>query len=770
SLTLPFTPSNFVVGVGQLDGLGAEEIVLGADGNPGASTNFLLVLNQGPTSWSTQRVDVGQFGVTSIAVGQPAGRPTVGIYVGLREANGAGRVLEFTSNGAIWQSNLIAVSTHEPAFVGGVRRTGDLLVNFATNGMAGTLWSLAFSNAAWSASLVSSNGSHRGAVTHGPIPSRVIRDASIRLLDAGGIEVIGGDFEAAKDGIVLPTNAIPNDATGKWHFNTPRQTTWDEAQNYFTNYHGSLVTINSSEENNWLVSQLRSGWVDDQGWIGLHWQYEGWRYVPYWTSHDRGGFRTEIDPQSREVLWAYPNVTTAPVTIVAPGFVEFRGSNLWYIVPREGQRIGIGEVKPPVETFTNRWLIPAAPATSNLVWRSLPLETGQTRPGATNQSAILHCFVDDRNGSGSVDAADAFVFAEYQISNNTVLATTRTNLPLGSGVLAQSFAVAAVDLLDQGLDTVFTGEPGGGIYSWAVADTSSPLQRRMFSQDYAGKAWHALAGVRMAAGGESLAGLLVHPGDQSVCSVILWPPQAILAAPQSRVMQTAPVASVLPQRGVAGTLVPVRTRLWDAEGNASTPFLQYRLPGTTNWRDAAIAFLDGAPYSTANKVPAPPEGSDHVLTWDGSAVYAATGATNFWFRARALDVTLLGDWSEPMLYALTVPRDADGDGLPDDWEMRYFGDTGQDENADPDNDGIKNIDEYRYGLDPTRRQELKLSISLDPSAVWLHWATPEGALAVLERSEGLSRGDWTSLSTSSPYSDGWISPATFYRLRLQRVK
>ncbi|MEK7677089.1 MAG: leucine-rich repeat domain-containing protein, partial [Verrucomicrobiota bacterium] len=52
ALALPFTPSNFVVGVGQLDGLGAEEIVIGADGNPGTNMNFLLVLTQGPTSWS----------------------------------------------------------------------------------------------------------------------------------------------------------------------------------------------------------------------------------------------------------------------------------------------------------------------------------------------------------------------------------------------------------------------------------------------------------------------------------------------------------------------------------------------------------------------------------------------------------------------------------------------------------------------------------------------------------------------------------------------
>jgi|GEM_PF-1561034 len=43
----------------------------------------------------------------------------------------------------------------------------------------------------------------------------------------------------------------------------------------------------------------------------------------------------------------------------------------------------------------------------------------------------------------------------------------------------------------------------------------------------------------------------------------------------------------------------------------------------------------------------------------------------------------------------------DGDGLPDDWEIRYFGDTGQDAAGDTDGDGVSNLDEYLAGTDPT---------------------------------------------------------------------
>lgn len=76
SLQHAFTPSNFVVGMGQLDGVGA-------DGAPGTNVNHLLVLTQSPTGWQTQRVDVGAFGISSIAVGQATNRPGAAVRAGI---------------------------------------------------------------------------------------------------------------------------------------------------------------------------------------------------------------------------------------------------------------------------------------------------------------------------------------------------------------------------------------------------------------------------------------------------------------------------------------------------------------------------------------------------------------------------------------------------------------------------------------------------------------------------------------------------------------
>ena len=44
--------------------------------------------------------------------------------------------------------------------------------------------------------------------------------------------------------------------------------------------------------------------------------------------------------------------------------------------------------------------------------------------------------------------------------------------------------------------------------------------------------------------------------------------------------------------------------------------------------------------------------------------------------------------------------DTDNDGLPDDWEITYFGDISQEHNDDYDEDGLVNLEEYQTGTNP----------------------------------------------------------------------
>jgi hypothetical protein len=46
--------------------------------------------------------------------------------------------------------------------------------------------------------------------------------------------------------------------------------------------------------------------------------------------------------------------------------------------------------------------------------------------------------------------------------------------------------------------------------------------------------------------------------------------------------------------------------------------------------------------------------------------------------------------------------DLDNDGLPDDWELQYFGDLVQGPNDDYDHDELTNLEEYQLGTDPTK--------------------------------------------------------------------
>jgi len=53
-----------------------------------------------------------------------------------------------------------------------------------------------------------------------------------------------------------------------------------------------------------------------------------------------------------------------------------------------------------------------------------------------------------------------------------------------------------------------------------------------------------------------------------------------------------------------------------------------------------------------------------------------------------------GDPSNWLLFS------TDGTGMSDGWEIRYFGAIGANPNADPDSDGLSNLQEFQFGLNP----------------------------------------------------------------------
>ena len=755
SLRLPFTPSNFVVGVGQLDGEGAEEIVIGADGDPGTNTNFLLMLTQGPSSWSTQRVDIGPVRITSVAVGQPMNRISPAIYVGLGESDGSGRIVEWAKLAGVWKSQLVATSTNGPAYVLGIHAGVGVVASYPSPQSDGDfLVAFSATSGGWTSMLFDTNSSGRGLGVVGT--TSPTNKVAMRLLDRGGVSL-----SFAPPTRALPADALYREESDSWYFLTSDPLTWPDAESMAQSYGGHLVSIADANENE-FVRSLSTTSAFGEVWIGLNDISVEGRFS--WSSGEQVSF---LNWNEREPNDLFSNEDFGGLS---------KGNGHWNDLPPSYSLQGVIEVRTP--DYIPALVLPEPDARRTNNWRGSNLESGFVRSGTSNASSVFYAFVDDEGLGGVRDSGDVFVLGEYLLSGTNYVVLTPSHVPLNDLTISSSYGLASVNFLNRSTEVFFTGEPDGRVFAWTATGATNPLQRRLFSSHHAGKAWHALAAVKAVDPGEALVGLRVDPALPSVCDLILWPPQAEL--PQLVTPpQTAPLATVLPQEGVAATLVPIRIRLWDAEGNASTPFLQYQFPGSTNWQDAAISRLDDAPFSPANKIPALPGGTDHVLTWIANAVFTTPGTTNLWFRVRAQDHTLVGDWSVPMPYSLTIPADIDGDGLPDDWEQANLHTLAYGPGDDPDLDGFTNLQEYLADTDPlVGASHLRITgVSLLPGGLKLDWQGGVEATQILQRNLSVGGADsWLNIhtvapptSTSGSYTDVLGTNALqFYRLKVNR--
>ena len=66
--------------------------------------------------------------------------------------------------------------------------------------------------------------------------------------------------------------------------------------------------------------------------------------------------------------------------------------------------------------------------------------------------------------------------------------------------------------------------------------------------------------------------------------------------------------------------------------------------------------------------------------------------------------------ADEITVTVTISNDVDEDGLPDDWERRYFGDLDYGCEDDPDEDGYTNCEEYQGGSDPTDENSLPFCV------------------------------------------------------------
>jgi subtilisin family serine protease len=125
--------------------------------------------------------------------------------------------------------------------------------------------------------------------------------------------------------------------------------------------------------------------------------------------------------------------------------------------------------------------------------------------------------------------------------------------------------------------------------------------------------------------------------------------------------------------------------------------------------------------------------------------------------------------------------DTDGNGLPDWWELQYFGHlTGTDPTADPDHDGMNNLAEWIAGTNPTNAaSNLRLTLvsATNSSSIVVSWSSVAGKTYWLQRSTNLLTGFNSIVATNivatvptNTQTDTVVLPdsARFYRVGVQQ--
>ena len=103
---------------------------------------------------------------------------------------------------------------------------------------------------------------------------------------------------------------------------------------------------------------------------------------------------------------------------------------------------------------------------------------------------------------------------------------------------------------------------------------------------------------------------------------------------------------------------------------------------------------------------------------------------------------------QPYTLVASFTADSDGDGLPDEWELAYFGNLAQGPNDDPDGDGRTNAEEFANGTNPTVADILRItSLELTNNTAILSISNNSGTRYSVQVATNLS-GPWSTVATT----------------------
>lgn len=179
-------------------------------------------------------------------------------------------------------------------------------------------------------------------------------------------------------------------------------------------------------------------------------------------------------------------------------------------------------------------------------------------------------------------------------------------------------------------------------------------------------------------------------------------------------------------------------------------------------------------------------GAINTAATDQDDADAPTVAMRNQAQTRQVDIVGTNTLGFQILLAAThvvLSGDSDGDGLPDDWELQYFGSTtGADANADSDNDHFSNYSEWIAGTSPIDASAYigwESKVVTGPTSVELTFLCVSGRTYYVELSDAenlRAPSVWTQTGSSFVATNthhSWTDSTTnftarFYRLRVPR--
>ena len=217
--------------------------------------------------------------------------------------------------------------------------------------------------------------------------------------------------------------------------------------------------------------------------------------------------------------------------------------------------------------------------------------------------------------------------------------------------------------------------------------------------------------LRMISGGANMKGIRVTTDVNGQVSLIGFADNnfanknclvRVLAASREQIVELDFTATLVPPPTVnitspaAGSFLIIGTNksvtiTVDAEASAGFPVREVDYYyGTNGVADTPMGVSTSSPYSFA---------------WTNSLW---TNAFVGQYTLSAVVVDVAGAQSDSQSVGITVALDSDGIGIPDCWQLQYFGNVGVDPNSSPDGNGNSLLYDYQNGFDPTDYYDGKL--------------------------------------------------------------